>query len=182
MEYYAEWRLRGDRYSDGFGNGITLSSSESVKEMKLISEDERVSIFKGEKGHVLKVCHESRQGVTFCQTVFENPTEEAATLELLSSVAIRGIRADRIHRATSWWSAEGKLLSQDLTDLNMEPSWLNHGFRVTKFGQLGSMPVRGWFPFLVLEDSRTGHFVGLQLYCASSWQIEVFRNTPELSV
>ena len=182
MEYYAEWRLRGDRYSDGFGNGITLSSSESVKEMKLISEDEQVSIFKGKKGHVLKVCHESRQGVTFCQTVFENPTEDAATLELLSSVAIRGIKADRIHRATSWWSAEGKLLSQDLTDLNMEPSWLNHGFRVTKFGQLGSMPVRGWFPFLVLEDSRTGHFVGLQLYCASSWQIEVFRNTPEISV
>ena len=182
MEYYAEWRLRGDRYSDGFGNGITLSSSESVKEMKLISEDEQVSVFKGKKGHVLKVCHESRQGVTFCQTVFENPTEEAATLELLSSVAIRGIQADRIHRATSWWSAEGKLLSQDLTDLNMEPSWLNHGFRVTKFGQLGSMPVRGWFPFLVLEDSRTGHFVGLQLYCASSWQIEVFRNGPEISV
>ncbi len=182
MEYYAEWRLRGDRYSDGFGNGITLSSSESVKKMKLISEDERVSIFKGKKGHVLKACHESRQGVTFCQTVFENPTEEAATLELLSSVAIRGIKADRIHRATSWWSAEGKLLSQDLTDLNMEPSWLNHGFRVTKFGQLGSMPVRGWFPFLVLEDSRAGHFVGLQLYCASSWQIEVFRNGPEISV
>ena len=182
MEYYAEWRLRGDRYSDGFGNGITLSSSESVKEMKLISEDERVSVFRGKKGHLVKVYHESRQGVTFCQTVFENPTEEAATLELLSSVAIRGIQADRIHRATSWWSAEGKLLSQDLTDLNMEPSWLNHGFRVTKFGQLGSMPVRGWFPFLVLEDSRTGHFVGLQLYCASSWQIEVFRNTPEISV
>ena len=182
MEYYAEWRLRGDRYSDGFGNGITLSSGESIKEMKLISQDEQVSVFKGKKGHVLKVCHESRQGVTFCQTVFENPTEEAATLELLSSVAIRGIQADRIHRATSWWSAEGKLLSQDLTDLNMEPSWLNHGFRVTKFGQLGSMPVRGWFPFLVLEDSRTGHFVGLQLYCASSWQIEVFRNGPEISV
>ena len=182
MEYYAEWRLRGDRYSDGFGNGITLSSSESVKEMKLISEDERVSVFRGKKGHLVKVYHESRQGVTFCQTVFENPTEEAATLELLSSVAIRGIKADRIHRATSWWSAEGKLLSQDLTDLNMEPSWLNHGFRVTKFGQLGSMPVRGWFPFLVLEDSRTGHFLGLQLYCASSWQIEVFRNGPEISV
>ena len=182
MEYYAEWRLRGDRYSDGFGNGITLSSSESVKEMKLISEDERVSVFKGKKGHVLKVCHESRQGVTFCQTVFENPTEEAATLELLSSVAVRGIQADRIHRATSWWSAEGKLLSQELTDLNMEPSWLNHGFRVTKFGQLGSMPVRGWFPFLVLEDSGMGSFVGLQLYCASSWQIEVFRNGPEISV
>ena len=182
MEYYAEWRLRGDRYSDGFGNGITLSSSESVQGMKLISEDERVTVFKGKKGHLLKVYHESRQGVTFCRTVFENPTDEIAVLELLSSVAIRGLKADRMHRATSWWSAEGKLLSQDLTELNMEPSWAKHGFRVTRFGQLGSMPVRGWFPFLVLEDSETGSFVGLQLYCASSWQIEVFRNKPEISI
>ena len=182
MEYYAEWRLRGDRYSDGFGNGITLSSSESVQGMKVISEDEQVTVFKGKKGHLLKVYHESRQGVTFCRTVFENPTDEIATLELLSSVAIRGLKTDRMHRATSWWSAEGKLLSQDLTDLNMEPSWANHGFRVTRFGQLGSMPVRGWFPFLVLEDSETGAFVGLQLYCASSWQIEIFRNQPEISV
>ena len=182
MEYYAEWRLRGDRYSDGFGNGITLSSSESVQDMKLVSEDEQMTVFRGKKGHLLKVFHESKQGVTFCRTVFENPTDEIAALELLSSVAIRGLKADRMHRATSWWSAEGKLLSQELTELNMEPSWAHHGYRVTRFGQLGSMPVRGWFPFLVLEDSGNGHFVGLQLYCASSWQIEVFRNKPEISV
>ena len=182
MEYYAEWRLRGDRYSDGFGNGITLSSSESVQGMERISEDENVPVFRGKKGHLLKVYHEPRQGVTFCRTVFENPTEEIAALELLSSVAIRGLRADRMHRASSWWSAEGKLLSQELTELNMEPSWANHGFRIAKFGQLGSMPVRGWFPFLALEDSGTGRFVGLQLYCASSWQMEVFRNRPEISV
>ena len=182
MEYYAEWRLRGDRYSDGFGNGITLSSSESVTEMKRVSDDERMTVFQGAKGHLVKVYHEERNGVTWCRTIFENPTEETAVLELLSSAAIRGLKADRMHRAASWWSAEGKLLSQDLTDLNMEPSWANHGFRVAKYGQLGSMPVRGWFPFLALEDSETGSFVGLQLYCASSWQIEVFRNKPEISV
>ena len=182
MEFYAEWRLRGDRYSDGFGNGMTLSSSESTTDMTKISEDAEVTVFRGKKGHLLRVYHESRQGVTFCRTVFENATEEPAVLELLSGAALRGIRADRMHRATSYWSAEGKLLSQDLTDLNMEPSWANHGYRIAKFGQLGSMPVRGWFPFLVLEDSETGHFIGLQLYCASSWQIEVFRKAPELSV
>ncbi len=182
MEYYAEWRLRGDCYGDGFGNGITLSSGESVTDMKLISEDERVTVFRGKKGHLLKIYHESSRGVTRCRTVFENPTDETAVLELLSSVAIRGLKADRMYRATSWWSAEGKLLTQDLTDLNMEPSWSNFGYRVTRFGQLGSMPVRGWFPFLVLEDSETGSFVGLQLYCASSWQIEVFRKTPDISV
>ena len=34
MEFYAEWRLRGDRYQDSFGNGHTLSGSESVQEME----------------------------------------------------------------------------------------------------------------------------------------------------
>jgi len=182
MEYYAEWRLRGDRYSDGYGNGRTLSSSESVQGMEKISENAAMTEFRGKKGHLLRVYHEKRGEVTFCRTVFENRTEEIATLELLSSFALRGLRADRIHRATSNWSAEGKLLSQDLTDLNMEPSWANHGIRLTKFGQIGSMPVRGWFPFLVLEDSAAGKFTGIQLYCASSWQIEVFRKNPEISV
>ncbi len=182
MEFYVEWRLRGDRYSDGFGNGMTLSSSESTQEMEKISEDAGLTVFRGKKGHLLRVYHEEKRGVTCCRTVFENATDETATVELLSSVALRGIKADRMHRATSYWSAEGKLLSQELTELNMEPSWLNHGYRIAKYGQLGSMPVRGWFPFLVLEDREKERFIGLQLYCASSWQIEVFRKAPEISV
>ena len=64
----------------------------------------------------------------------------------------------------------------------MERSWANHGYRIEKFGQVGSMPVRKWFPFLILEDSTTKNFIGVQLYCASSWQIEVFRNSDEINV
>ena len=44
------------------------------------------------------------------------------------------------------------------------------------------MPVRKWFPFLVLEDSKNSHFVGIQLYCASSWQIEIIRQDKNISV
>ena len=182
MEFYAEWRLRGDRYSDSFGNGHTLSSSESTQGMEKIAENGERTLFRGPKGHRLTVIHERRGDVTVCRTIFENCTAEKAVLELLSSFAIRGIRADRIHRATSFWSAEGKLLSQDMTDLNMEPSWANHGTRIEKFGQIGSMPVRKWFPFLVLEDSGTGSFIGVQLYCASSWQIEILRKDPSVYV
>ncbi len=182
MEYYAEWRLRGDRYSDGYGNGMTLAAGESVQEMEAVIEEENVTVFRGKKGHTLRVYHEKQGEVTICRTVFENTTKETAVLELLSSFAVKDVSADRIHRATSFWSAEGKLLSQDLCDLNLEKSWANHGYRVEKFGQLGSMPVRKWFPFLVLEDSAGGHFIGVQLYCASSWQMEVFRKEEMIRV
>ena len=45
------------------------------------------------------------------------------------------------------------------------------------------MPVRKYFPFAALENSETGEFVGIQLYCASSWQIEILcKDDDTLSV
>lgn len=44
------------------------------------------------------------------------------------------------------------------------------------------MPVRKWFPFIALENSKTKEFIGIQLYCASSWQIELFRNQDPLTL
>ncbi|MBR6020371.1 MAG: alpha-galactosidase [Lachnospiraceae bacterium] len=182
MEYYAEWRLRGDRYDGGYGNGHTLTGSESVQEMTKVSETADETVYRGKRGQTVTCVHRAVGDVTECFTVLENDTPATVTAELLASVAIRGITADRMHRATSFWSAEGKLLSQDLTELNMEQSWAGHGWRIEHFGQTGSMPVRKWFPFLVLEDSASGHFLGIQLYCASSWQIEVIRNQKEIRI
>ena len=50
MEFYAEWRLRGDVYSDAFGNGHTLAASESVQGMEKLSETEELTVFRGKKG------------------------------------------------------------------------------------------------------------------------------------
>ncbi|MFR1371671.1 MAG: hypothetical protein ACLSA0_16195 [Eisenbergiella massiliensis] len=92
-------------------------------------------------------------------TEFINDSAEAVTLEMLSSFAIRGINADRIHRLQSFWSAEGKLRTESIEELHLEPSWNRCGMRVEKFGNVGSMPVRKYFPFLVVEDSKkTGIF------------------------
>ena len=182
MEFYTEWRLRGDTYNNGYGNGITLSQSESVRNMKKLSESENETLFESTNGIKVRAVHTKKGAVTECRTEIENCTGSEVFVELLSSFAIKGIRADRMHRAAAFWSAEGKLLSQDLTELDMERSWANHGFRIEKFGQVGSMPVRKWFPFLVLQNSAENRFVGVQVYCASSWQIEVFRNTDEISV
>ena len=182
MEFYVEWRLRGDNYNNGYGNGMTLSQSESVRNMKQINQNDNETDFQSPDGIKLKVIHKQKNSVSECFTEIQNTTEKDIYIELLSSFAIKGLNADKMHRATAFWSAEGKLLTQELTELNMERSWANHGYRIEKFGQVGSMPVRKWFPFLILEDSTTKNFIGVQLYCASSWQIEVFRNSDEINV
>ena len=185
MEFYTELRLRGDSYNNGYGNGITLTQSETVRNMKKVSGDESQTVFETESKIKVTVSHKKTAAdprVTECLTQIQNNSGSDAYVELLSSFAIKGLRVNRMHRATAFWSAEGKLLSQDFTELNMERSWANHGYRIEKFGQVGSMPVRKWFPFLALEDTETGRFIGIQLYLASSWQIEVFRNTDDVSV
>ena len=182
MEFTVQWRLKGDEYGGGFSNGFTLSNGESVKDMRIAEQDDGKTVFYGKNGHKLTCFHKGKNGVYEIKTVFENKTDKPSELELLSSFAINNIKADRIHRATSFWSAEGKLLSQDLTELNMEPSWAKHGIRIEKFGQLGSMPVHKWFPFLVLEDSKESRFLGVQLYCPSSWQIEIITKDRDVSI
>lgn len=182
MEFYAEWKLREDSHGGGFANGLSLTGSGSVAGSQVISNDAETTVIQGAKGHRLICRHIQRDGVVECSTRFENPTDKPAVLELLSSFAVKGIEAQRMHRAQSFWSAEGRLLSQDFVDLDMEPSWSGYGLRSEKFGQNGSMPVRKWFPFLALENTETGKFIGFQLYCASSWQMEVFRQREPLSV
>lgn len=66
--------------------------------------------------------------------------------------------------------------------MNMEQAWCGASVRVEKFGQLGSMPVRKWFPFVILENTSENSFIGIQLYYASSWQIELFRREEPLSL
>ena len=152
MEFYVEWRQRGDSYNNGYGNGHTLTQSESVQKMKEIDNQNDFTRYELDD-IVLTAFHKQiSDGVTECRTLIENNSKNETYIELISSFALKKLKADKIHRATSFWSAEGKLLSQELTDLNFERSWANHGYRIEKFGQIGSMPVRKWFPFLVLED------------------------------
>ncbi|HEX3029661.1 MAG TPA: glycoside hydrolase family 36 protein, partial [Clostridia bacterium] len=64
----------------------------------------------------------------------------------------------------------------------LEPSWSHHGVRSEKFGQVGSMPVRKYFPFIAVEDTVTGVTWAVQLACASSWQMEIYRRDEALCI
>jgi alpha-galactosidase len=64
----------------------------------------------------------------------------------------------------------------------LERSWLPHAIRAERFGQVGTMPVRDFFPFIGLEDRAAGVFWGAQLAWAGSWQMEAYRRDDELSL
>lgn len=182
MNFGVQFKVRGESFGGHFINGISMAQSERIWHCECIASDEEKTVYMSGTEYRITAYHIPKGQVYECYTEFENLTENKITLDMLASFSIKDIEADTLHRATSFWSAEGKLLSQKLTSLNMERSWSGHGIRIEKFGQIGSMPVRKWFPFVGLENSITGEFIGVQLYCPSSWQIELFRYKEPLTL
>ncbi|MGB4659822.1 MAG: glycoside hydrolase family 36 protein, partial [Mobilitalea sp.] len=82
----------------------------------------------------------------------------------------------------SVWSMEGRLESCTVEDLQLEPSWAGHAVRAERFGQIGSMAVNRYFPFLAVEDITNDIFWGVQLAHNASWQMEIYRKDDALSV
>lgn len=174
-------KIRGDAFGGHFLNGISMAGGESTHRCKRMKKTDKKTVFECESYRVTAY-HIEKGNTVHCETVFENLSDKDITLDMISSFCIENIEADIIHRVTSFWSAEGKILSQKLTSLNMERSWSGHGARIEKFGQVGSMPVRKWFPFVCLENSEKGGFIAAQLYIPSSWQIELFRQKEPLTL
>ncbi|MFU0828570.1 MAG: Alpha-galactosidase [Lachnoclostridium sp.] len=179
MEYYVELKLRKDDHNGGFSNGLTLCGSESTKRLEKVLKKDDTVVYKNPDNQYVKLNLVKNNDTIEVNTIFENKGTESTTIEMLSSFAIRGIKADKIHRLQSFWSAEGKLRTETIEELHLEPSWNRCGMRVEKFGNLGSMPVRKYFPFIALENSRTHEFIAIQLYIPSSWQIEILCKDDE---
>lgn len=124
-------------------------------------------------------------------TTATNIGDEPLTLELLSSFSLDGLtpfhRADApghlvLHRFRSSWSAEGRADSQPIEALHLESGWQAHSVNVERFGQVGTMPVRGYFPTMAVEDSSACVTWGMQLGWAGSWQMEAYRKGDYLAV
>ena len=173
MELFAEMKLLGDGYAGGFCCGMTMSGSETMERFTKVEDTQEYKVYRDDRGICMKLQGKQDGEALRLKTVVRNEGTGQVTLEMLSSFALREVKADKIHRLQSFWSAEGKLRTETIEELHLEPSWNRCGMRIEKFGNVGSMPVRKYFPFLALEDSRTGKFLGIQLYCASSWQIEI---------
>lgn len=173
MELYGEMKIQKDAYFGSFSNGLSMSRSETVERLKLIEKTDEVIRYEDDRNITLEVIKRPvGEAFRVCQCI-TNGGDEPVTLEMIASFALRDIEADKIYRMQSFWSAEGRLKCESIYDLNLEVSWNTCAERVEKFGNVGSMPVRKYFPFLILENSRTGEMVGMEMCLASSWQMEI---------
>lgn len=194
-------KLAGDASPGGFAQGHTLTGSASVQHLRFESQRvERdacihsvITTLRHPAG--LRVEHRLRwaEGALTAgsSTTVTNDGPAPLVLELLSSFSLGGIspfQSDdatgrlKLHRFRSAWSAEGRLETRSLEELHLERSWSGSATLNERFGQIGSMPVRKWFPFVALEDTAAGVVWAAQLAWAGSWQLEVHRRFDNVAL
>ena len=188
---------RGDQLPNGYGNGHTLACTPASEALKFISQerdgDTVVTTVADGCGRTVRHRLRWEEGLealtVSCE--FENTGDSPVTLNLLSSVNLSGVTpftpgdasgALFLHRIRSMWSAEGRVQTESIEAAMLERSWTGHALRVCRFGQLGSMPVRDYFPFAALEDRKAGVTWAVQLACPSSWQMEIRRRDDCLNL
>ncbi len=196
-----QFKLEGEAFSTGFANGHTMRNNRSIKDFtfrsqkkekeqktcKIITEFENASGLRVE--HIVEY-EEGYQGIVISCT-FYNDCAEAATLEMLSSFSLGGITPFiegeatgklLLHRIKSKWSNEGRVETRTIEELQLEPTWSGWGVASEKFGQVGSMPVRKYFPFIAVEDIESQVVWAAELCCAGSWQMEAYRRDESLCI
>lgn len=194
-------KIAGDTYLGGYAGGNTMRQGASVTGFALEEQNAE------ETGGGLDICTVLRDRRNYriehhlvwkkgnknmeSYTVFCNEGEEAAVLEMLSSFSLGrispflagdGSGKMKAHRLRAVWSMEGRLESRTLEELQLEPSWAGHAVRAERFGQVGSMPVNRYFPYLVLEDAENHIFWGAQLAHNASWQMEIYRRGDDVAM
>lgn len=190
-----------DVYLGGYAGGGTLRQGESVEKLRYREQkmwinqgvQEIVTYLEDERGYEAEhhLVYRMGERKVECYTVFQNRSKSDVCLELLSSFSLGGltpfVEGDAqeclaVHRIQSVWSMEGRVQTQDVEDLQLEPSWAGHAVRCVRFGQAGSMPVNHYFPFVAVEDRKSGVIWGAQLAHNASWQMELFRKDASLAV
>lgn len=173
IELLTDMKLVGDAYAGAYTNGLTMTESQTFEKMTKEVDDEKKVRFINEDKVSLVLNKESCDSHMRLKTIVTNGSDKDIKVEMLSTFVLKKVSIDKVHRLQSFWSQEGKLRTETVTELMLESSYCGHGARVEKFGSVGSLPVRKYFPWLVLENSSKNEFIGIQLYCASSWQIEL---------
>ncbi len=123
-----------------------------------------------------------KTGVFTTHVRYTNHSDMVRTLEMLSSFSLSGISSVAggckntmgltLTRMTSAWSRECRLKTESFSALGFDMSWARYGVKVEKFGQVGSMPNRGYYPFAAVGDNT--FCLGVQIEAPYSWQIELY--------
>lgn len=196
-EPLVQLHARGDHLPNGYGNGQTLAGTSATDTLKYVSQtkdkDTVITTVSDGAGRTVrhKVCWKEGLQALVVSCEFENTGTEPVTLNLLSSLNLSGItpftEADAsgalyLHRIRSMWSAEGRLQTESIEHAMLERAWAGNALREVKFGEIGSMPVKEYFPFAAIEDRKAHVTWAMQLACPSSWQMEIRRRDCGLNL
>lgn len=180
--------LQGDIYAGGFVNGLSMRSSSTTKSLVYAMQEyetekqEVITTLTNHSGlHVKHHCILGKDILT-CFVEIKNGTEDEIVVEMVTTFSLNTNTENevinekiKLHRLQSTWSSENRLLSQDMTSLNMEESWSGSGFRGLRYGSVGSLPIRRFFPFGAVENEGSGFTWGAMLFAPYSWEIELTR-------
>ncbi len=201
VDSLVQLKLVGDLYPGAYSGGTTMRNGESVQRLKYKSQklkkcqtyEEIVTTLEDNRSiqleHIL-VWYYGEKSVEIMTRINNNSTRPI-TLEMISSFSIGNITPfiDEdacnqvvLHRLRSKWSNEGRLETIPLAELQLEPSWAKFPVNSERFGQVGSLPVKGFFPFAAIEDTSSDVLWGAQLAIASSWQMEVYRRDDGINL
>ncbi len=197
----AQLKLVGDIYPNCYGCGQTMHNSEtgnlfeydSQKVEKSSGKQTITTVMKDRRGYQLEnvITYYEGESSFEMKNRFLNSGSDEVTLEMLSSFEMANITPFRekdgvnsllVHRLRSKWSHEGRLVTETVEDLQLEPSWSNWSVGVERFGQRGSMPVMKYFPFVAVEDKVNHVLWGVQLAHEASWQMELYRQDDGLHI
>lgn len=186
--------LSGDGISNDFSPGNTLRNSDTAFSLKFKGakyEEQSgkqilIAAFENDKGLVARQVY-SCTGAGYLETYTELENRgDNVIVEALPSFNMARIspfeRFDDpndivIHRFLSNWSGEGKLYSVSAADIAFEASWSGLSVRTMRISQTGTMPSRGYLPFISVEDKKNGVCWAAETEAPASWTIEaVFRN------
>ena len=186
--------LSGDGVSNDFSPGNTLRNSDTAFSLKFKGAKYKeqsgkqilIAAFENDKGLVARQVY-SCTGAGYLETYTELENRgDNVIVEALPSFNMARIspfeRFDDpndivIHRLLSNWSGEGKLYSVSAADIAFEASWSGLGVRTMRISQTGTMPARGYLPFISVEDKKNGESWAAETEAPASWTIEaIFRN------
>lgn len=199
IEPVVQMKLLGDAYPDGFSHGHSMRNSATSaglmfrKQKAVQGETLKVTTILEKDGVEVSHILEYTQGNLFMiqYTQVLSHREEEIGVEMISSYNIcafsclsaeLGMENLVLHRMQSKWSMEGRLESTPFLDLQLEPAWLRIGANSVRFGQVGSMPVRRYFPWMIAEDTKYGYSIGIQLCHPASWQMEVYNRDEKIAL
>ncbi len=201
IDSMVQLKISGDAFPFGFANGQTMRNCETTMSMRYVNQDilesagkkTVITKLKNQNGleaeHVVE--YESGYSALTIYTIITNAGGEEVELEMLSSFSLAGITPFEedeasgqllLHRLRSKWSNEGRVETNTIENLQLEPSWSGWGVQSEKFGSVGSMPVRKYFPIAAVEDCRNHVVWAAELACASSWQMEIYRRDANLCI